>query len=88
MLELDVIKAIDIDGLTIFIKNCPPSLVNSVIFIFDISLLTGKTLSWKTTTIVPICKKGNVHNIGNYRPVSLLCILSKDLEKCMFNHAP
>ena len=38
---------------------------------------------WKTARIVPIPKKGSNTNPGNYRPVSILPILSKFFEMIM-----
>ena len=35
----------------------------------------------KTTKVVPECKAGNKSEISNYRPISILSILSKILEK-------
>ena len=35
---------------------------------------------WKTATVIPIFKKGSKTNPGNYRPVSLTCIVCKILE--------
>ena len=40
---------------------------------------------WKTAVIVPIYKKGPRSNPGNYRPVSLTCILCKKLESYFKN---
>ena len=40
---------------------------------------------FKTAKVVPIHKKGNVTNVSNYRPISLLCSMSKILEKLMYN---
>lgn len=37
----------------------------------------------KRALVVPLFKKGNVEEAANYRPVSLLPILSKIFEKCM-----
>ncbi len=40
---------------------------------------------WKIANIVPIHKKGSVHDPKMYRPVSLLPCVSKVFEKLMFN---
>ena len=46
------------------------------------SLLTGSIPEvWKTANITAIYKKGDKKFAGNYRPVSLTCILCKILEK-------
>ena len=36
---------------------------------------------WKVSKVVPIFKKGNNHEIENYRPISNLCSGSKIFEK-------
>ena len=41
---------------------------------------------WKTALVVPIHKKGSVHEPNNYRPVSLTCILCKVYEKLIRKH--
>ena len=49
-------------------------------------LETGVFLSeWKKGNIVPVHKKGGKQIFQNYRPVSLLPICGKTLEKLMFN---
>ena len=40
---------------------------------------------WKKGNIVPIHKKGDKQTLKNYRPVSLLPICGKILERLMFN---
>ena len=40
---------------------------------------------WKLANIVPVYKKDNKEFIENYRPISLLCLVSKVMEGCLFN---
>ena len=41
---------------------------------------------WKKARVVPVFKSGEIHNIDNYRPLSMLCCLSKIIESVTFNH--
>ncbi|CAB3991091.1 Hypothetical predicted protein [Paramuricea clavata] len=41
---------------------------------------------WKLANIVPVHKKGDKEYAENYRPISLLCITSKVLERCILNN--
>ena len=41
--------------------------------------------AWKTGKLQPICKKGDKSPCNNYRPFTLLCVLSKILEKSIFD---
>ena len=41
---------------------------------------------WKLANVTPIFKKGDKQLIKNYRPISLLPICGKILEKLIFNH--
>ena len=43
-------------------------------------------IDWKLARVVPIFKKVERHNPGNYRPVSLTCICSKLLEHIIYSH--
>jgi hypothetical protein len=36
---------------------------------------------WKVAKIIPLHKKGNKHDVANYRPISNLCSVSKVFEK-------
>ena len=38
---------------------------------------------WKLANIVPIFKKGRRDFVENYRPISLLPVISKVLERCL-----
>ena len=49
--------------------------------IINISFLTGKfPKQCKTTKLTPIFKKGNKLDSSNYRPISLLSLLPKNLD--------
>ena len=40
---------------------------------------------WKLSNITPIPKSGSSSNVTNYRPISLLSLVSKVLERCIYN---
>ncbi|CAB4012025.1 Hypothetical predicted protein, partial [Paramuricea clavata] len=41
---------------------------------------------WKEANVLPIPKKGNIHEISNYRPISLPSLVSKLLEQVVNIH--
>ena len=41
---------------------------------------------WKLANVCPVYKSDDPALPKNYRPISLLCIISKCLERCVFNH--
>jgi hypothetical protein len=41
---------------------------------------------WKKANVIPIHKKDSKNNITNYRPISLISIIGKIMEKCVYNH--
>ena len=52
------------------------------------SYLTHSRISqeWKTRLIIQIPNNGDPTNLANYKPIALLCAISKVFEKLMFNH--
>ena len=46
---------------------------------------TWKGESWNLANVRPIFKKGDKENCSNYRPISLLCVVSKILERAVLN---
>ena len=53
---------------------------------YNISLQTGVfPEEIKIARVTPIFKRGEVSDLGNYRPISVLCCFPKILEKIMFN---
>ena len=54
--------------------------------IFNTSFLTGIVPDkFKLPRVIPVFKKGSQTNLSNYRPISLLSVFNKLLEKLMFN---
>ena len=50
--------------------------------IVNTSIVTGKfPTMWKQAVVVPLLKGGDPQNVQNYRPISLLSVVSKILEK-------
>jgi hypothetical protein len=86
--KLDINKANGPDGIaTIIYKNCAKTLCESLTLLFNLSLSKGIIpQEWKKANIVPVFKKGNKSDISNYRPISLLPIVGKVLERCVHSH--
>ena len=60
-------------------------IVNPLVYIFNLSLTSGCfPQSLKTAKVIPLYKKGKRSNPSNYRPISLLSIFDKLLEKLMY----
>ena len=81
-------KAYGPDGMSPkFIKMGGNCLVKPLTKLFNLSLSIGKFPSiWKQANVLPLYKKGDKHLRNNYRPVSLLCILGKILERVVYKH--
>ena len=41
---------------------------------------------WKKANVIPVHKKDDPSDVKNYRPISLLCILAKVMERCLHYH--
>ena len=65
---------------------CLHPLLHIITSLFQQSYSTASLpQEWKTHKIVPIHKSGDKTNVTNYRPISLLCIISKVLESIVYN---
>ena len=68
------------------LKSVAPNIAPSVTKLFNLSIKTGLfPISWKSSHIVAIPKCSQTKNPRSYRPISLLSILSKILERHMFS---
>ena len=66
--------------------NSASSIANSLTRIFNLSLSTGVVpWEWKLSNITPINKSGDKGPVSSYRPISLLSLLSKILERIIHN---
>ena len=81
--SLDSSKANGPDGVSSqMLKATAYSIVPSLTKLFNIFISQGCCLDcWKTSTVVPIPKNANHKQVSNYRPISLLSIVSKMLER-------
>ena len=69
-----------------FLIDSLPVTIYYILIIINTSIVTGVHPSlWKHSYVTPVFKSGDAENIGNYRPISLLPILSKILEKVIAN---
>ena len=81
--KLDPTKAVGIDGISPrLLKACATPLCVPLHHLFNLSLIQATLPSeWKVHKITPIYKSGDRSSVCNYRPISLLCTVSKVLEK-------
>ena len=81
-------KATGIDGLSArLLKIAAPAIAPSLTKLMNICITTGVFPSaWKVARITPLYKADAKSDKNNYRPVSVLPVLSKVLERHMHNH--
>ena len=87
ILSLDSSKANGPDGISVqMLKGTAHSIASSITKLFNISIRQGRFPEcWKISSIVPIPKSNNHSECTNYRPISLLSVVSKMLER-HFHH--
>ena len=69
------------------VKIMSNEIAPSMTALFNKSLSLGKVpQEWREANVVPIPKKGNIHEVSNYRPISLLSLVSKFLEQVVNIH--
>ena len=80
-------KAPGIDKISIrVIKHSLPAILPSVSSIINESLASNTfPIEWKTAEVIPVLKEGDHEKPNNYRPISLLPVLSKLCERIALN---
>ena len=71
---------------TYIIKLIKPEILPAVTHILNLSIMSSKfPAAWKKSKIIPLHKKDDPLDPKNYRPVAIVPILSKVLERAIFN---
>ena len=85
--QLDTSKSNGSDGIpTRLLKEAASELAPSLSALFNLSFETGQTpQEWRDATVTPIHKKGTKSSPTNYRPISLLPVVSKVQERVVYN---
>ena len=85
--SLNTRKGTGADGVTAqMVKATGTSIVMSITKLFNLCLKTGIFPSdWKFARVFPIPKSGDPESPSNYRPTSILPIISKLLERHVYN---
>ena len=86
--NLDTNKAQGPDNIPArLLKETATEIAPSLCALFNKSLRVGVLPSdWKIANVVPVHKHGEKTYVENYRPISLLCLILKVLERCIFNN--
>ena len=68
------------------VKDAAKVIVHPILHIINLSLTTSTIpREWKVARCVPIFQSGNAKEFDNYRPISVLPVFSKILERVVHN---
>ena len=83
--DLKVKKATGLDGISAwFLKDGASVIAPTVTFLVNLSLSTGIVpCDWKMARVVSLYKSGGHESMDNYRPTSILPVMSKFMEKAV-----
>ena len=69
---------------SLFLRDGAESIIVPVSHIVNLSITTETVpYAFKDAKVIPLHKEGSKLDPGNYRPVSILCVLSKILERAV-----
>ena len=79
-------KATGLDQLpSALLKDSADEISKPLAHIINLSLNSSSIpTTWKRAKVIPVFKSGNADNVSSYRPISVLPILSKIMEKAVF----
>ncbi len=85
--KINTSKSTGLDNLPAkFLKEAAPIISKPLTHIINLSIESGEVpKDMKMARVVPIYKKNSKTEAGNYRPVSILSVISKIFEKIMYN---
>ena len=80
-------KATGVDKISSkIIKVASPAIADSLTHIFNQAVtLSSFPDEWKTARVIPLYKNGQRNLAGNYRPISVLPVISKIMEKILYD---
>ena len=87
-MSLDIHKAMGVDGIgPQILKYCSTVIYKLLHHLFSLSISQHYIpAQWKIHLLTPVFKSGDKAAVTNYRPISLLCSVSKLLERLVYNH--
>ena len=69
------------------LRNTATTISRPLTYIFNMSLQSScYPALWKDANVIPLFKKGERSQPGNYRPISLLSCIGKVFERVIFKH--
>ena len=73
------------DGISsIMLRGTATTITPALTTLFNLSLSSSTVPDeWKMSNVTPIFKSGDASKASNYRPISLLSLISKALERCI-----
>jgi len=78
-------KATGLDGISArLLKDAAPEVSESITYIINLTISTSTIPSeWKTAKVTPVYKSGDKSDPNNYRPISVLPLISKVTERAI-----
>ena len=69
------------------LKGTSKTICRPLQLLFNMSLRSSQFPKlWKNATVLPLYKKGDRHEVSNYRPVSLISCVGKVFERVVYKH--
>ena len=86
--NLPLNKASGLDNISLhLLKETEPIVTSSLTFIINLSIVSGivpAVAEWKHASVSPVFKEGNKVDPNNYRPILVLPVVSKPIERVVF----